>query len=84
MFDPICVFWHRLSSLLIRGTGTFGIVYKGTVRGEKRGVVAIKDIKVKDYTTFEAWKKEVDFMRYQISRSDASRNSPFHIVSVMP
>uniref|UniRef100_A0A6B2L5V4 Protein kinase domain-containing protein n=1 Tax=Arcella intermedia TaxID=1963864 RepID=A0A6B2L5V4_9EUKA len=43
------------------GQGTFGIVYKGTVK-DRKIVVAIKDIIVKDHTSFEEWKKEVEFM----------------------
>lgn len=41
--------------------GHFGIVYKGYVRDRKE-LVAIKDIKVTDYTLFEEWKREVEFM----------------------
>jgi len=41
--------------------GHFGIVYKGYVSNRKE-IVAVKDIKVTDYTLFEEWKKEVEFM----------------------
>eukprot|EP01127_Copromyxa_protea_P000427 TRINITY_DN10355_c0_g1_i1.p1 TRINITY_DN10355_c0_g1~~TRINITY_DN10355_c0_g1_i1.p1 ORF type:complete len:638 (+),score=85.06 TRINITY_DN10355_c0_g1_i1:34-1947(+) len=41
--------------------GSFGIVYRGTVKDRKEEV-AIKDIKVTSYQLFEEWKKEVEFM----------------------
>jgi serine/threonine protein kinase len=41
--------------------GHFGIVYKGNVSNRK-DIVAIKDIRVTDYTLFEEWKREVEFM----------------------
>jgi len=41
--------------------GSFGIVYRGTVK-EKKEEVAIKDIKVTSFQMFEEWKKEVEFM----------------------
>lgn len=43
--------------------GSFGIVYRGTVKDRKEEV-AIKDIKVTSYQLFEEWKKEVEFMGY--------------------
>ena len=43
--------------------GSFGIVYKGTVKDRKEDV-AVKDIKVTSYQLFEEWKKEVEFMGY--------------------
>lgn len=45
------------------GQGTFGIVYRGTVK-DRKNIVAIKDIKVKDNATFDEWKKEVEFMSF--------------------
>lgn len=43
--------------------GSFGIVYRGTVKDRKEEV-AIKDIKVTSYQLFEEWKKEVEFMGF--------------------
>lgn len=45
--------------------GSFGIVYRGTVKDRKEEV-AIKDIKVTSYQLFEEWKKEVEFMGYRL------------------